>query len=348
MKLLFALFLVATAPAFAADPYNAYLWREGDGQPWFEWWYYKVVDPTTHDAFFFTYGVVDPGHPDGRNAGHAILQVGSFGQNAIAVEHFPLAQFAASRDATNVRIGPSTATDQRITGSAESGNITWDLAVEKTWGFEAMGWTMHHAGLSNIYWYPAQASATMTGTVTFRGRTYYFQHAPAYQDRNWGRSFPDWWTWLVSNDFPSSPGTALAAGGGKPRVFNGPSLFDGLCIGFHHHGKEYAWRTTDGDRVDMDIRWGKWEVSASNQNGDRIVISAFAPKEKFLLLPFDTPESGRFYDYEALAGHMAVTFTPRDGSPETLETESAGIEWGSPNPVLFARIFDGALPRGEF
>ena len=352
MKFFWALLLVFTCLPLAraeqgADPYNVFLWKKGDAGDWYEWWYYKVVDPQSGEAFYFTYGVVNPGDRDNAKAGtKAMIQVGSFGQGVVAQQDFSLEEFSASSLATDVRIGANTATDKRITGSLKDRDgspISWDLAIDKKWSFNAMGWAIRQPGISNIYWYPAQASAAMTGTIQFHGRKYVFNQATAYQDRNWGRSFPHWWTWLVSNNFKNSPGTVLAGGGGKPKAFNGPALFSGLCLGLFYQGKEYAFRTTDGDSVKFDIHWGKWEVTASNGHGQKIEISAFAPREKFLLLPFNSPRGGTFYDYEALAGHMTVKLFERSGFSwklvTSLETDQAGIEWGSPKPLGLENLF---------
>jgi len=54
--------------------------------------------------------------------------------------------------------------------------------------------------------------------------------------------------------------------------------------------------------VNFTINWGKWEVSAENGSNQRIEISAYAPPEKFMMLPFESPQGATFYDYEALLG----------------------------------------------
>ncbi|MGZ3693809.1 MAG: tocopherol cyclase family protein [Bdellovibrionota bacterium] len=332
-----------------ADPFNTYRYKPGDKGDWYEWWYYKVVEPQTNEAFFFTYGIVNPGDAKNKKQGtKSMVQAGSFSQKVSVQNDFPIAAFTASRKATEIKIGENTATDRHIAGSvldSEGLPISWNLDIQKNWAFNAMGWATGMAGVSNIYWYPAQASATMNGNIHFRGRDYELKNAPAYQDRNWGRSFPEWWTWLVSNNFKNSPGTTLAAGGGKPKVFSVAPLFTGLCIGLQHEGKEYIFRTTDGDHMDFEIRWGKWEVSAVNKHHQKIEISAYAPRESFLLLPFSAPQGGTFYDYETLTGSMQVRLYNQDPDSgkwilaTTLDTDQAGIEWGSPDPISLDGLY---------
>src|SRR5665213_3004969 len=216
--------------------------------------------------------------------------------------------------------------------------MQWDFSLTKNWSFDAMGWSMKLADVSGIYWYPAQASATVNGWIKVDNQTYTLEGAPGYQDRNWGNAFPKWWTWLTSNNFKDSPGTALAVGGGEPKLFNSVFLFSGLCIGLHYQGVDYAFRSTDTDAVTFDIHWGKWEVSA--EHGDsRIEISAYAPPEKFMMLPFESPQGATFYDYETLNGAMTVKLYKRATifsawvPVVTLETDQAGIEWGTPDPI---------------
>lgn len=82
-----------------------------------------------------------------------------------------------------------------------------------------------------------------------------------------------------------------------------------------------------------------------NYENQRIEISAFAPPDQFMLLPFQTPKGPIFYDYEALTGKMSVKLYERESKfdPWTLiadlKTENAGIEWGTPDPLEFDKMF---------
>jgi len=346
--------------AFAdVDPFNALLWnRENalaangqvDRSPWFEWWYYKVLDPATGHAFFFTYGVINPwDSTDTLGGTKSVVEAGEFTNHLLLNDSMPVTSFKASYDKTFVQIGENTATDQALVGHVvkDGHDMAWNLSLVKNWGFDAMGWTMKTGSMSGIYWYPAQASATVNGWIRIDGQTYNLVNAPGYQDRNWGNGFPKWWTWLVSNEFKNSPGTTLAVGGGEPELLGSVYLFSGLCIGLNYQGKEYVFRTTDGNDVQFDIHWGKWNVTAQNST-TRLEISAYAPPEKFMMLPFMSPQGATFYDYEALTGQMTVRLLTRatifsDWTlMDTLETDSAGIEWGTPQPLSLSGVFNSA------
>ncbi|MBI4677429.1 MAG: hypothetical protein HY748_07590 [Elusimicrobia bacterium] len=329
--------------AAEADKYNARVWDGKSQDDWYEWWYYKVVVPGTQEAFYFCYGVVNPWDLDRtRPASRAYVSMGSFGAGEVVEQTFEPGRFAASPDRPFVEVGDNAATDRELKGrmfGPDGGEISWDLKVEKDWAFNAMGWAMSQGWISNIFWYPAQAGAFMSGRISFRGKTVDLDRAPAYQDRNWGTSFPKWWTWLVSNSFKDSPGTILASGGGQPRIFPGTDFYQGVAVGLRHGGREYVFRPTSGDIVKVDVRFGKWEVSARNRRGERIEVSAYAPKEKFLLLKFMTPQGKEFNDYEALLGRIRVKLYKGSKLIADLETDEGGIEYGTFEKADFEGLF---------
>ncbi len=362
MKLALALLVLATfaSQIYAqVDPLNTYRWNRSnamtgrgqiDTKPWFEWWYYKVVLPETNDAFFFVYGVVNPWDSQRTLGGtRASVIMGDFTAMVQAEDNLPLDTFNASYDETLVTIKDNVATDKFVKGqitNEQGEQFAWNMVVEKDWAFNATSWATGR-GVTNIEWYPAQASARCSGSIMSKGKTYQFDHAPCYQDRNWGNSFPEWWTWLVSNSFDHHPSTTLAIGGGKPKFFGRIHLIESVAIGLKHKGHEYSWRPSDLDKVKIDINFGKWEVVGINRT-HKIEVSAYAPKTKFLDLNFMTPEGKIFHDYEALTGDMTVKLYKRKVPlitswelVETLTTHHAGIEYGSEQQYPIKSLFNG-------
>lgn len=338
LMLAFATLAVAE-PAGAADKFNAFLWPTlGRSQKasWYEWWYSKVVEPKTGRAFFFVYEVVNPWDQDSTRAvSRAAVTFGDFGRKIQVVTHVPVNEFHASRDRYDVSIGNpvfATADARHLQGQlvSEAGlKVSWDLVFEDPWSFRAMGWATGIPEILNIGWYPAQATAKVSGTIRVGEETIQLERAPGYQDRNWGRSFPKWWSWIVANHWNEGSDDVLVAGGGAPKVFGRPSPYEGMSIGFRHEGELYAFRPTDGVFPHSEIYFGKWEIRARNLFGDRIEISASAPLDKFMDLQFLTPQGKVFHDWEALAGNVRVKFTPFGKQPIRLTSSFGGIEYGS-------------------
>jgi tocopherol cyclase len=330
------------------SPYNALIWNRQnvssnagriDTGPWFEWWYYKVVLPDTGDAFYFIYGVVNPWDTVGIDPNsHAYVAAGDFAAKHIVTQTYSVEDFLAAYERTDVRIQEQRATDTSIEGrltDGDGGEVSWEIQIETPWSFNAMGWGMFIPKITNIFWYPAQADARFSGWIDFKGRRYAFENAPGYQDRNWGRSFPEWWAWIVANHFDGYPDTALAAGGGRPVILNATDAIEGLAVGLRHEGKQYVFRPNEGARERFAINFGTWELEAENPAGYRIEIEAAAPCDSFMDLVFLTPQGEHFHDFETLTGDLTLRLYKRGGVLgacwellDTLHSDFAGIEYG--------------------
>ena len=322
----------------ANAPYNALIWNarnaatgrdKVDRSPWFEWWYYKIVLPESGQSFYTVYGVVNPWDEEQTQpASRAYVGFGNFSAKATLNEDFPVEDFYAAYDKTEVRIGANTLTDKEVSGELvdEEGNLhSWAFTVEFVWEFNAMGWGLYVPKATNIGWFPAQASARCSGTISSFGVTHDFQDVPCYQDRNWGNEFPTWWSWIVSNHFE-----------GHPEIL-GVELLEGVCIGLLHQGVVYSFRPNHLNPVFVDMEFGRWELSAYG-GGYKIELKAEAPRESFLDLVFQTPQGDIFHDLETLTGHVAVKLYRLQGVRyelvADLMSDYAGIEYGSPEVAL--------------
>lgn len=345
---LLSLAAVLSAPGRTAntdqDPYNTYRFNRSnvemgspriDEGPWYEWWYYKVV-LDDGSSFFWVYGTVNPWDRDQRlPASQGYTWIGNFATNEILKERVPVSNFEAAYDRTFVRVGSNEATNRYLRGkiAGADGDVSWDIQVEKEWGWNAMGWGRSFDDLVNISWYPAQASARMSGHIDYKGKRYDFRNARGYQDRNWGRSFPDWWFWIVGNDFRESANAALACGGGLPRFFGSVPVLEVVNCGLKLDGREYSFRSTDMDEYKYDISLGRWDITLTSSD-KRLKVSGRAPPEKFMDLPFMTPDNKTFHDFETLNGDLSVEL--HDWGlfsgwklKKRLTTDRGGLEYGA-------------------
>jgi tocopherol cyclase len=355
--------LVAISLSFSlqanVDVFNTYRWNRSnalnntgkiDTTPWYEWWYYKVVLPEQNESFFFVYGVVNPWDHQGTLKGtRSYVGMGDFTQKKQVENKYDVSSFKAKYNQTYISVGSNTASDKSLTGhlKGEDGlEHSWNINIQGDWAFNATSWATGRM-ITNIEWYPAQASAKCSGSIYTSGREITFQDAPCYQDRNWGKSFPQWWTWIVSNHFENDPTTALAIGGGKPKFFDHYNLMEGVAIGLRHEGKEYSWRPNEFDKVKMDISFGRWEVVGIGKKY-KIEVSAYAPKNTFMDLEFMTPMGETFHDYETLTGDITVKLYKRKlpffmswELINTFESHFGGIEFGSKDEYEFTKAFSG-------
>ncbi len=352
----FIIFILSTfslmtlkAQSVAHDPYNSYRfnranWESRNGAvdkgPWYEWWYYKVVTPEGR-SFYWVYGVINPADQGNSQAAtRAFVEIGDFENKKIHKKIYPVRDFRAAYDKTELSIAntPFSAAANALQGEMISDGlpIKWNLSLEKIWGWNAMGWGLPFNGLLDIAWYPAQASAMMSGQIQIGEEIINLNQVKAYQDRNWGQDFPDWWYWIVANEFPQNPTAALACGGGMPKVLGIP-VMPALTCGLTVNHQTYSFRSTDLNIYDYDLRFGNWDLSLENLS-HKLVVKATAPEELFMDLIFTTPHNEEFHDFETLKGNVKVSLFERKGLDwsllHELVTDRGGIEWGSrdPNP----------------
>ena len=331
------------------DPHNTYQWNrenrdtgEIDTGPWYEWWYYKLIDPQTGDSFYFCYGVVNPWDQSASDKNsRAFISFGDFKNHLLLETILPASQFQSSYDRPFTRVGPHVSTDHMISAAFESKghHVSWILSIQKKVAWDAMGWGLRFPSLFNIYWHPAQMHAKFDGTLTIDDRTYIIENANGYQDRNWGRAFPKWWFWMSVQDFNENPNSSFVAGGGDARVSYGIPVPTAILMGLHHEGVLYEFRSSDFNHYfDWEIEMGQWKISAINRF-HRIVVSASEERENMLDLPFYTPGGETFHDYETLTGTIHVELYKRrplaigwEKIADLSTPNKAGLELGLDEP----------------
>jgi len=313
----FALPIPLTGPfAEDVDPFNTYQWNRKnrhsnkvDNGQWYEWWYYKVIDPKTNHKFFFTYGVVNPWDKENTTgASRAFVSFGDFQERLILETQVPVTDFSSKYDTTVVQVGPHIATDKMLMADFETDghHVSWMLALDKKVGWDAMGWGLMFPRFFNIYWHPAQMYAKFNGILEVDDRIYYIEDADGYQDRNWGRRFPKWWFWMSINSFDENPESAFVGGGGDARTRNGLRLPTAILLALHHKGKLYEFRTSDFKYAwKWNMNLGNWQIEAKNWRY-KLIVDAHADPEEMMDLPFHTPEGKVFHDYETLGGSARV------------------------------------------
>ncbi|MGD2143820.1 MAG: tocopherol cyclase family protein [Anaerolineae bacterium] len=229
-------------------------WYQGHRKraPYFEGWYYKLVDASEQHRF-----AVIPGIFKAANSGesHAFVQVldGSTGEGTY--HEYPLRAFAAAKDELDVHIGPNHFEPDSISLQVEcpertmaghlhfSGVSPWPVTVVSP---GAMGWYAW-VPLMQTYHGVVSLDHVIHGSLTVDGRAIDFSDGRGYIEKDWGRSFPDAWIWMQTNHF-ERPGTSFTAS-----IATIPWLgtsFRGFIVGLWHAGRLYRFATYTGAQIE--------------------------------------------------------------------------------------------------
>lgn len=221
----------------------------GQKAPYFEGWYYKLVDANGLHRFAFIPGVFWSSRP------HSFVQVLD-GTNGAAYYHeYPFEAFDAADQPFEARVsGSCFAVDsftldidrpvQRVAGTVRFvGGAPWPVTPASP---GIMGW---YAWVPFMECYHGVLSLdhSLDGSLVVDGREIDFTGGRGYIEKDWGRSFPEAWIWFQTNHF-EAPGTSLTASIAIiPWVF---TSFPGFIIGLWHESRLYRFATYTGAKVE--------------------------------------------------------------------------------------------------
>lgn len=175
--------------------------------------------------------------------------------------------------------------------------VTWQYQTEPVYGWgqpqqpqqATAGW-LSNWSIFEPGWQVLMAHGYATGWIEWQRKRYHFTRAPAYCEKNWGRSFPQRWFWLQCNAFNQTDDLSLTAVGTDRQGPYSPSQI--ALIGVHHQNQFYEfvpWNATFTWQVDA---WGDWYLRADRFNY-RVELKARAHRPG---VPLRTPaQEGMVY-----------------------------------------------------
>lgn len=224
-------------------------WYHGRGQrpPFFEGWYYKLVNQDETQRFAIIPGVFIHQSP---HKNHSFVQVLN-GTTATSNYH-QFQRFEAAENAFDVKIGNAdgtshfTAERMVLDIHDDIGSITGELTFKnlKPWPITVlspgiMGWYGWVPGLETNHGVLSLDHA-IEGELTIYGETIDFTGGRGYIEKDWGKAFPDAYIWMQSNHF-DTVGTSLTASVSTLRGPLAPPT--GFIVGFLHKGTLYRFTT---------------------------------------------------------------------------------------------------------
>lgn len=235
--------------------------------PYFEGWYFKLVDLSEEHRYAIIPGVsLSSGGEEGP---HAFVQVldGMSGRTAYHV--YPLEAFWAARDRFEIHVGPNRFTDDYAELEVEGSSLN----VRGRVGFEGTTrWPVSFLSPGIMGWYAwvpfmetyhgvLSFDHALQGSLVIDDVNVDFTGGRGYIEKDWGESFPSGWVWFQTNHF-EEPGTCLTASIAMiPWVGR---AFRGFIVGLWHGGTLYRFATYTGavtERLEVHPDRVEWVVS---------------------------------------------------------------------------------------
>lgn len=238
-------------------------WYHGHGVrgPFFEGWYFKVIDATETYRFAFIPGTFI--NPDPEKT-HSFIQVlnGSTG----TTKYLRYTDFQAAHDHFDVRIAENHFTRERINLQINQE----ETVIKGTLAFvEPKPWpiTWAQPGIMGPFgWLPfmecnhgvVSLDHAIEGALEIEGQLIDFTGGRGYIEKDWGSNFPKGYIWMQCNHF-QEVGTSLTAS--IAVIPNLGRTFPGFIVGLLHQGHLYRFTTYNRSQVrllrvsDTDVEW---------------------------------------------------------------------------------------------
>lgn len=288
------------------------------GKPYFEGWYFKLVDAEGLRPY-----AIIPGVFLGENA-HSFIQVLDGRDGASDYHRFPLQEFQASPNRFDIRIGNSRFTRSKIILDIDVGETTAKKRVNgeivcSSWN----GWpvTLTSPGVMGPYSFVPfmecnhgilSMDHSLEGELCVNDTLTSLEGGRGYVEKDWGRGFPSGYVWAQSNHF-SEEGVSISASVARIPWFTG--AFRGYLIGFLLRGKLYRFTTYTGASIDhIYVDKNTYRLGVSDRMY-RLQLSARRTSGGLLHAPYDKQMTERVA--ETMNSIIEVRFE-RIGSGEIL------------------------------
>jgi tocopherol cyclase len=286
----------------------------GRKPPFFEGWYYKLVDTTGEHRYAVIPGVFLSDDPDQH---HAFVQVLDGATGRSTYHRYPADEFWAAEGELDLRIGPNRFTADHLSLDIDGP----ERPVHGQLHFEGLTpWpaTLRSPGIMGWYaWVPfmecyhgvVSLDHTIQGTLEVEGQSVDLTGGRGYIEKDWGKSFPAAWIWFQTNHF-DGPGTSLTASVAIIPWLRG--AFPGFIVGLWHEEILYRFATYTGARtetLDIGDEAVTWVIRDQHHRLEMCAVRA----EGGLLQAPTTADMGRRIA-ETLSSHVETDLYTLEGS----------------------------------
>ncbi|MBK7199248.1 tocopherol cyclase family protein [Candidatus Amarolinea dominans] len=318
------------------------IWRpalyhgRGKQPPFFEGWYFKLVDAGEQHRY-----AVIPGVFIGREPGasHAFVQTLDGATGRTAYHRYPFEAFQAARDEFDIRIGPNRFRADRIELDIDrpEGRMAGELRFA---GGAPWPVTLTSPGIMGPYTFAPFMECyhgvlsfdhSIAGSLSIDGAARDFTGGRGYIEKDWGQAFPKAWIWMQSNHFgEAAVGACLTASVAIIPWLRG--AFPGFIVGLRHGGQLYRFATYTGavierlDLADTHVTWHMTGRTGPRHTPHRLEIVAWRAEGGLLHSPERVVMLQRVL--ESLTARIDVRLLALTGGQEGVIFERTGRHAG--------------------
>ncbi|NJK35954.1 MAG: tocopherol cyclase [Oscillatoriales cyanobacterium SM2_2_1] len=318
------------------------------GQRFFEGWFYRISLPACCQSFALMHSIDDP--QGGTAYAGGMIQVLGMGDRPAWRTLPNVHTFYADPNSLDYGHTGSRGTFYHVQGDrhwgclhdpVQSFHCQWDFRVTPihTWGQnQATMGLLSYLPIFEPGWQILMAHGWANGWLRWQEQHFDLIHAPAYAEKNWGRSFPERWFWIQCNAFPDRPNLSITAAGGVRSHLGRTSLVAMVSL---HNGSEVLSFAPSNSQIYCHVQpWGTWHLAAFSPTHSLELWGETSNPGGRLLVP--TAEGLRFLGRETGTGTLRITWddgkTYYSAASSLAALEVGGRGWEEPWQFTSARF----------
>jgi tocopherol cyclase len=312
----------------------------GKRPPYFEGWYYKLVDRTEQHRYAVIPGIYLA--PDASKT-HAFVQILNGRTGQVVYHSYPATAFFCPPAELDIRLGPNRFTaqglvldvaepDLHVSGELRFPEIhPWPVTIASP---GIMGWYAW-APFMECYHGVVSLDHGIQGSLLINDAPVDFTGGRGYTEKDWGKSFPSAWVWMQTNHFPEFGVSLSASVAIIPWI--GRS-FPGFIVGLWLHGRLIRFATYTGAHLeelrvtDKNVQW------AVRDGHHRLEISATRTSGGLLKAPSTLEMDRRVVESLQAAVTLRLTDWPSGGLVFEGSGRHAGLEVGGDMARLLSMV----------
>jgi tocopherol cyclase len=281
---------------------------------YFEGWYFKLVDESEENAF-----AVIPGISHGESAGdsYAFIQVIDASSYDTHWFKYDISEFKYSEADFSISIGENTFDSNHMSLNLDKGDfrVKGKLSFHDIVPFPKsilspgiMG-PFSFVPMMECYHGVVSICHRIEGSMAIGGREIDFGNGSGYIEKDWGKSFPEWWVWIQSNHFEEKNVSLMFSIAKVPWL---KRHFTGFISFLRVEGRLYRFATYTGARINsLEYGNGNIKISVSDRKYSMTISGCY--KESGIL---KAPKDGMMHRKiaESISSDVVVTLTDRQGS----------------------------------
>lgn len=292
---------------------------------YFEGWYFKHVSKDLEHVYSFIPGIsLNPENP------HAFIQIINGLTGITQYIEYPVSMFNYSKSDFKVQVGDSVFTSDSMVLNIDSplikvsGRLGYSGSVKYPSSYVSpgiMGWYSFVPFMECKHGV-VSVSHRIDGTLLIDDELLDFSGGKGYIEKDWGKSFPESWIWLQSNNFANSDACIMMSIAKIPWL---GSFFTGFLGFLYYKGTFYPFSTYHKSEITaLNLVDEKLTIEFKGKK-HKLSITATLKKSGILLAPKAGQMSRRIK--ESVDSELEVVLTDIKGTEIYHDTASrAGLE----------------------